>query len=170
MAAALLLALGWTVIDRSAALAHLDAQTGGPHRQRDERPDAPTISFIDSQTPACIQLDYQRDFCEIQYNYLYVTAATSQYMISMSVRIDDRIRGYYSGFFQNYMYVPADMNGLGFTVRCGPPGSGGNPYLGKAYSYVIRARETSGLSAANYGTVYCPAGPRMIHLPLVRKH
>ncbi len=170
LAAALLLALGWAVADRSAVLARSEAQAGGPQRQRDERPNAPTISFIDSQTPACIQLDYQRDYCQVQFNYLYVTAATNQYIISMSVRIDNRIRGYYSGFFQNYMYVPSDMNGAGFNVRCGQIGSGGNPNLGKAYSYIIRARETGGLGAANYGTVYCPAGPRLVHLPLVRKH
>jgi hypothetical protein len=170
LAAALLLALGWAVADRSNALARSEAQVGGPQRQRDERPDAPTISFIDSQTPACIQLDYQRDHCQVNFNYLYVTAATNQYIISMSVRIDNRIRGYYSGFFQNYMYVPADMNGAGFRVRCGQIGSGGNPNLGKAYSFIIRARETGGLSAANYGTVYCPAGPRQVHLPLIRKH
>jgi len=172
--AALLLALGWALIDRSAALATVEAQTPptdeGFRQERDARPDAPAISFIDSQTPACLLLDYQKDVCQIQFNYLYVTAASSQYIISMSVRIDDRIRAYYSGFFQTYMYVPADMNGKGFTVRCGLPGSGGNPYLGKGYSYTIRARETGGLGAANYGTVYCPAGPRMLHLPLVRKN
>ena len=172
--AALLLALGWALIDRSAALATGEGQTpptgDGFRQERDARPDAPAISFIDSQTPSCLLLDYQRDVCQVKFNYLYVTAASSQYIISMSVRIDDRIRAYYSGFFQTYMYVPADMNGKGFTVRCGLPGSGGNPYLGKGYSYTIRARETGGLGAANYGTVYCPAGPRMIHLPLVRKN
>jgi hypothetical protein len=175
VAAALLLALGWAVIDRSTALATVEGQTpptgDGPHPERDARPDAPAISFIDSQTPACFQLDYQRDYCQIEFNYMYVTASTNQYIISMSLRIDNRIRGYYNGFFQNYMYIPSDMHGRdGFTVRCGPLGSGGNPYLGKAYSYTIRARETGGLSSANYGTVFCPAGPRMVHLPLVRKH
>ena len=54
MATALLMALGWAVIDRSAALAIGEAQTqptgDGPYHERDERPDAPTISFIDSQT------------------------------------------------------------------------------------------------------------------------
>ena len=174
IAAALLLALGWAVVDRSTALATSDAHTpptgDGPHQERDQRPDAPTISFIDSQTPSCFHNENERDFCTIQFNYMYVTASTNQYIISMSVRIDNRIRGYYSGFFQNYMYIPSDMNEDGFTVRCGQLGSGGTPYLGQAYSYIIRARESTGLGAANYGTVYCPAGPRMVHLPLVRKH
>jgi hypothetical protein len=174
LAAGLLLALGWAEIDRSAALAAVEAQTApegqGPHQERDGLPGAPAISFIDSQTPTCYVLDFQRDVCQIGFNYLYVTAASSQYIISMSVRIDDRMRAYYSGFFQTYMHVPSDMNGKGFTVSCGQPGSGGNPYLGKGYSFTIRARETGGLSAANYGTVYCPPGPRKIHLPLLRKN
>ncbi len=95
------------------------ATPGAGSRQRDERPDAPTISFVDSQTPACIQLDYQRDDCQVNFNYLYVTADTNQYIISMSVRIDNRVRGYYSGFFQNYMYIPADMNGAGYRCAAG---------------------------------------------------
>lgn len=49
------------------------------------------------------------------------------------------------------------LDGTGFKVRCGPAGAGGDPELGNAYSYVVNAKETGGLSATNYGTVYCPA-------------
>lgn len=138
-------------------------------RERQEAPDAPTISFIDSSTPQCQIIDRERDLCAIRFYYLSVTASDPQYIISMSVQIDNRIRGYYSGFFQDYMYVPGDMFKDGFGVRCGPPGSGGNAYLGKSYAFKIHARETSGLTAANYGSVTCPAGLRVTHLPLVRR-
>jgi hypothetical protein len=119
--------------------------------------ESPDISFIDSPTATCYRPDQHKDTCYIDWGYLYVTASSSQYIISMTVSIDNRLRAYHSGFFQTYMYVPADMFSPGFRVTCGPPGSGGNPKLGSAHSYTLRARETGGLSAANYGTVYCPA-------------
>jgi len=42
-------------------------------------------------------------------------------------------------------------------VACGAPGAGGNPDLGNAYSWTIQAQDSGGLTAANYGTAYCPA-------------
>ena len=60
------------------------------------------------------------------------------------------------GFFQTSMYAPYNMLGRGFKVACGAPGAGGNPQLGNAYSWTIRARDSAGLGAANYGTAYCP--------------
>jgi hypothetical protein len=119
--------------------------------------ESPDISFIDSPTATCDKPEQHKDACYIDWGYLYVTASSSQYIISMTVSIDNRLRAYHSGFFQTYMYVPADMVSPGFRVTCGPPGSGGNPKLGSAHSYTLRARETGGLGAANYGTVYCPA-------------
>ena len=60
------------------------------------------------------------------------------------------------GFFQTSMYVPYNMLGQGFKVPCGKPGDGGDPQLGNAYGYTIRARDSANLGSANYGTVYCP--------------
>jgi hypothetical protein len=49
------------------------------------------------------------------------------------------------------------MLGEGFKVACGALGAGGNPKLGNAYAYTIRARDSANLKSANYGTAYCPA-------------
>lgn len=170
---ALLLGLWLSLTHLSSAQANAATQaiaTEEPNRrERQEAPDAPTISFIDSPTPQCQIIDRERDLCSIRFYHLSVTASDPQFIISMSIQIDNRIRGFYSGFFQNSMYIPGDMHQQGFYVRCGPPGSGGNTYLGKSYAYKIHARETGGLSAANYGSVTCPAGLRVTHLPLVRR-
>ena len=125
----------------------------------------PTISFIDSPSPTCYQPDSSRNTCYIEWTYLYVTASASQYIISMTVSIDGRLVAYHSGFFQTAMYIPDDMVGHGFKVACGPRTAGG---LGNSYAYTVRARETGGLSAANYGSVTCP-GVYLIHMPLIRR-
>ena len=125
----------------------------------------PAISFIDSPSASCYQPDASRNTCYVTWNYLYVTAGTSQYIISMTVNIDNRLAAYHSGFFQNYMYIPGDMFGRGFKVTCGPRGPNG---LGKSYAYTLRARETGGLGAANYGSVTCP-GVHLLYAPLVRR-
>jgi hypothetical protein len=130
-----------------------------------DEPQQPTISFIDSPSATCTQPDSSRNTCYIEWNYLYVTASTSQYIISMTVNIDNRLRAYHSGFFQTYMYIPADLFGHGFKVACGPRGANG---LGNAYAYTLRARETGGLGAANYGSIQCP-GVYLVYAPLVRR-
>jgi hypothetical protein len=120
-------------------------------------PLAPDIGFIDSPTAACYQPDHTVDECRINWYYLNVSADPN-YMISMTVRLNDfGIVASYRGFFQTGMYVPYNMNGDGFKVPCGALGSGGNPYLGRAYGYTIRARDSANLGSANYGTVFCPA-------------
>lgn len=122
-----------------------------------EAPLAPDISFIDSPTAACYQPDPSVDECRINWYYLSVSADPN-YMISMTVKLNDfGFVASYHGFFQTSMYVPYNMNGDGFKVPCGALGSGGNPYLGRAYGYTIRARDSANLGAANFGTVYCPA-------------
>jgi hypothetical protein len=122
-----------------------------------DRTQAPDIGFIDSPTAACIQPDPTIDECRINWYYLSVSADPS-YMITMTAKINDfGFVANYSGFFQTSMYVPYNMNGIGFKVPCGALGSGGNPYLGRAYAYTIRARDSANLGSANYGTVYCPA-------------
>lgn len=120
-------------------------------------PDQPQIGFIDSPTVACVQPDPAKNECFINWYYLSVSADPS-YIISMTVRLNDF--GYvanYSGFFQKSMYVPYNMNPLGYKVACGALGSGGKPQLGMGYGFTIRARASDGLSSANFGTVYCPA-------------
>jgi hypothetical protein len=85
----------------------------------------------------------------------------------MTVAIDNRLRANYQGFFQNSMYIPPNLMEPGLRVACGARGTSGNPYLGRAYAYTIRARETGGLRSANYGTVYCPADSRLkLFLPI----
>ena len=129
---------------------------------------APTISFIDSPSPTCYRPVAGRDACYIQWNYLYVSATPPQYIITMTMSIDGRLRTYHSGFFQTSMYIPGEMYGSGFRVACGIPGAGGEAGWGNTHSYTIRARETGGLGAANYGSVTCPAVPK-VFLPLLRK-
>jgi len=131
--------------------------SGEQQRERDGGDESPLISFIDSPTATCYQDVEAYDTCYLVWGYLYVEAGDSQYMIRMTVEIDGRLRAYYGGFFQTDMYVPASMHGPGFKVACGEAGAGGDPELGAAYSYTIRAAETGGLTSANYGTAYCPA-------------
>ncbi len=127
--------------------------------------DQPTISFIDSPSATCYQIDSSRNDCYITWNYLNVTASSSQYIISMTVDIANHPAAYHSGFFQTSMYIPGDMFGQGYKVACGPRNAIG---LGNTYAYTIRARETGGLSAANYGSIQCP-GVYANFLPVVRR-
>jgi hypothetical protein len=177
--AAALLAIGglaavWSVIGVSAgkqpaalALQDTPAAPDAPHRQIDGDANAPTISFIDNPAPTCYVENPGTGTCYINWSYLYVAAGSSQYMISMTVSLDDRVRAYTSGFFQTTMYVPGSMFGKGFRVACGVPGDGPSPNLGRTYSYTVRARETGGLGSTNYGSVTCPAGKEPLYLPFV---
>ncbi len=125
--------------------------------KRVEGADTPQIGFIDSPTAGCYQPDPAADVCWINWYYLSVSADPS-YMICMAVTINDIGRvAHYQGFFQTSMYVPYNMVDRGFRVACGALGAGGDPALGKAYSYTIRARDSANLGSANYGTVFCPA-------------
>ena len=122
-----------------------------------EAPQSPDISFIDSPTAGCYQPDPSLDACYINWYYMSVSAG-SNYMLAMTVTLNSiGPVARYTGFFQNSMYVPYNMQDRGFKVACGPLGGGGNPSLGNAYSYTIRARDSINLKSANYGTVYCPA-------------
>jgi hypothetical protein len=128
---------------------------------------APDISSIDSPNPACVLPRAHTGVCYISWTYLYAYA-NPNYLITTTVEIDGKKRARYNGFFQTDMYIPSEM--LVFQVACGAPGSGGDPILGLNHSYTLRARDSSGLGAANYGSVTCPADePRHIFLPLVRR-
>jgi hypothetical protein len=150
-------ALAAALCGGGSAAAGDDTPPAEPLRESDGGGESPLISFIDSPTATCYQDVEAYDACYLVWGYLYVEASDPQYMIRMTVEIDGRLRAYYGGFFQTYMYVPPDMHGPGFKVVCGEAGVGGDPELGAAYSYTIRAEETGGLTAANYGTAFCPA-------------
>jgi len=120
-------------------------------------PQQPAIGFIDSPSATCYIPDPGQDSCYVNWYYLSVDASPN-YMITMTATINNLGPvAHVQGFFQTSMYVPYNMLGQGIKVPCGSLGAGGNPQLGNAYAYTIRARDSAGLSAANYGTVYCPA-------------
>jgi hypothetical protein len=128
---------------------------------------SPNISFIDSPTASCELPRSGTGDCYITWPYLYINGDPN-YIITMTIGIDDKPRARFDGFFQTSMYVPAEM--MDFRVACGAPGSGGDPNVGLTHSFVIRARDSSGLGAANYGTVTCPADePRLTYLPMIPK-
>jgi len=138
-----------------------------PRREFQGDAEAPAISFIENPSPTCYRPAQGTGVCYIQWQRLRVTAASSQYIISMTVTIGDRLRAYHAGFFQTTMEVPGDMYSPGFRVACGPSGAGGLAGWGNTYTYTVRARETGGLSAANYGSVTRPADVPNIAMPLV---
>jgi hypothetical protein len=142
---------------------------GGPEPPRREG-GTPDISFIDSQSPTCYRPADSTGVCYITWHSLQVEATATQYIVSMTVAIDGRLRAYHGGFFQTTMFVPGEMYGPGFAVTCGYPGAGGLAAMGKTYSYVIRARETGGLKAANYGSVTCPADVMDVFVPLLPRN
>ncbi len=122
-----------------------------------ESPQAPDIGFIDSPTVTCVQPDPTKDECLINWYYMSVSASPS-YMLEMTATINAfGPVAHYNGFFQTSMYVPHNLNGAGFKVPCGALGSGGNAYLGAAYTWRIKARDSENLTSANFGTVLCPA-------------
>jgi hypothetical protein len=156
-----------------------DAQgpgTAAPPEPRQERSavpdtsDAPDISFISSPSATCYRPRLHSDVCYLNWDLLYVEAASAQYLISMTLTIDGQARANYQGFFQSAMYVPSTSHGNGFQVSCGAPGVDGVADMGHVYSWTLKARETGGLKAANYGAVTCPAST-LVHtfLPLIRR-
>jgi hypothetical protein len=163
------LLLAWGVVQAApAAQATPPALSTTPMPLPDQPAvESPDISFIDSPTAACARARTEANVCYMTWSYLYAYADPN-YMITMTVEIDGKARARYQGFFQTSMYVPSEM--LAFRVACGAPGSGGFPNLGMNHSYTLRARDSAGLGAANYGSVTCPADiPLHIYFPLMRK-
>jgi hypothetical protein len=121
-----------------------------------DAPQQPSIGFIDSPSATCYQPDPTQNTCYITWYYMSVSASPN-YMITMTAFLNNYGPVVHTqGFFQTSMYVPYSMLGQGFKVPCGSPGAGGDPQLGIAYAYTIRARDSANLGSANYGTVYCP--------------
>ena len=122
-------------------------------------PQQPAIGFIDSPSATCYQPDPAQNACYINWYYLSVNGSPN-YMITMTTFLNDfGPVAHTQGFFQTSMYVPYNMLGQGFKVPCGAAGAGGDPQMGAAYGYTIRARDSANLGSANYGTVYCPPFP-----------
>jgi hypothetical protein len=140
-------------------------RSGQPVRQRPAEIEAPTISFIDSSTPTCFNPVQGTGICYIQWYYHSVTATAGAYIISLTITIDNLIRAFHGGFFQNSMYIPGNMFDTGFQVTCGAPIAG----FGRTYNYLIKARETGGLTSTNTGSVTCPGDVATIFLPLMLK-
>jgi hypothetical protein len=108
--------------------------------------------------------------CYIEWPVLAASVTVStDYMISMTVTLDDRLRGYFSGFFTTSLQAPADMLARGFKVNCGAPGAAGNPDLGASYRYLIEARATSGPVTQISGDVSCPADLLHLQLPFLTR-
>jgi hypothetical protein len=152
--------LAWGVVEAAPVIgAKPDTQelftlpTPTPLPQQPEG-SSPDISFISSPSASCVLPQAHTGACLVNWYYLSVNGGTN-YIITMTVRLDDKIRANYQGFFQTSMYVPSEM--MTFNVPCGALGSGGNPNYGATHSYTLRARDSSGLTAANYGSVTCPA-------------
>ncbi len=176
MAGALALVGVLAVIVLSLATGSQAAQPAGPTPGSPDLPyreitggESPDISFIDSPDATCYLPVRGTGACYLGWDYLYVAADSGSYIISMTVAINNEIRAYHAGFFQPSMYIPGDMTAPGYRVTCGWPQVGVPEGLGNSYSYTIRARETIGLTAANYGTVTCPADTVKVFLPILPK-
>lgn len=127
-----------------------------------------SIGFIDSPSAMCYRPAANTGNCYIRWGTLSVSAG-SDYVISMTVAINNRIVAHHSGFFQTSMTIPGTMHGPGFRVTCGAPIGDGSSGLGNSYAYTLRARASDGTTAANYGSVTCPADLARTYLPMLRK-
>jgi len=149
---------GPVIVARETQGANIREITADDDAGLGQAPQQPAIGFIDSPSVVCYQPTPGGNTCKINWYYLYVDASPN-YMITMTVFLNAvGPIAHTQGFFQTSMYVPYNMLGDGFEVPCGALGAGGNPELGNAYAYTIRARDSAGLQSANYGTAYCPAG------------
>jgi hypothetical protein len=164
------LAAGWGILVTghlpTVAAAPVSGTPEMPRQEHQETPEPSTITTLENPSPTCYRPVAGTGSCYIQWAYLNAVASSSQYVISMTVTIDGELRAYHSGFFQTSMYVAGNLYGPGFRVTCGFPSSAGEA-LGNTYGYTVRARDTSGHLAANYGTVTCPADVARVFVPAV---
>ena len=125
------------------------------------------FSVIDSPTASCVLPRPNTGICLMTWSYMYADVSPN-YIITMTVGIDDKARGNYSGFFQTNMYVPSEL--MTFRVPCGAAGTGGDPNFGQNHIYELRARDFAGVVTVNNGTVTCPADiSARTFLPLLRR-
>ncbi len=141
---------------------------GQPGQYSTLAPNGPAPVSLSLTSPTCTLPVRNTATCYLKWSGLAATAPSGEYMITMTVSIDDQLRAYVGGFFQNSMGLPADMFGAGFRVSCGAPGAGGDPQLGASYRWLVAARATGGGPVAqNGGSVYCPADIAREWLPFV---
>ena len=167
------LLLAWGVVQAAPWLmaspdSHASLAVATPEHLPEEPADvSPNISFIDSPTASCVLPRRNTGICLMTWSYMYADASPN-YIITMTVGIDGKARGNYSGFFQTGMYVPSEL--MTFNVPCGAPGTSGDPNYGQNHIYELHARNSTGLVAVNNGTVACPADiPARTFLPLLRR-
>ena len=122
----------------------------------------PLITFIDSPNVQCIHPDPRQDACFVNWGYSSVSASPN-YMIAMWISLNGKVVARIGGFFQTSMSVSASNMSPGYRLPCGPPvddpADPATPkkQVGNSYSWDIKAKDSANLSAANYGTVTCPA-------------
>ena len=102
---ALVTMLGFTLMSGLQRPQTIEAATasqsapGLPDLENSRDTESPTISFIDNPSATCYLPTPGTGSCYIQWNYVYVTAASGSYIISATVSIDNRLRAYHAGFF-----------------------------------------------------------------------
>ena len=129
--------------------------------------EAPFLTTPTDPTAVCMVKKIHSGVCVMNWEYLYASADPN-YIITMTVAIDDKTRARFDGFFQTTMYVPSEM--LGFQVACGTLGSGGYPNLGMSHNFLISARDSNGSKTTSSGSVICPADDLYhVYLSVVRK-
>ncbi len=122
---------------------------------------AHAIGFIDSPGASCRKI--KGDVCAIRWSYLSVSGAPN-YILWMRVRLGDKLVFHAQGFFQTSMFIPGEQIGDSILVKCGKPGTTPDPkpsaapptLYGNSYAYTIDARDSAGLTTANFGNVLCP--------------
>ena len=88
---------------KSSAPSVISERTDQFRREIHADEQSPAISFIDSPSPTCYRSSVGT--CYLEWSYLSVSASPSQYIISMTVSINDRVLAYHAGFFQTSMYI-----------------------------------------------------------------
>jgi hypothetical protein len=116
------------------------------------------LGFIATESPHCIQLDPAVDACYI--NFQFNGVSSDQYVTEFTVAVNGLIAMRAYGFFQGAFSLPRNSLGdLGLRVACGRTGASGDadPLVGLRHPFTIRAKDSAGQNAANYGAIGCPA-------------
>ena len=134
-------------------------------------PAAPATVTISALSPTCVRPVLNTGVCYVTWSYFSVTlSSSSEYVISLTVLIDDQVRANMAGFFQTSAYLPGDMFGPGFKVACGAPGAGGDPFFGANYRTLLLARGTGDSGSGRLGAeVSCPADLAKLYIPTILK-
>lgn len=138
--------------------------------QENPHPQTPDLSALASQTPFCYKPRLRTDTCLVSWYQLSVSTTDPARMSSLTITIDGKLRANFQGFFQNSFYIPYSLFKPGFQVACGYLGASGVAGMGKRYTYVVYAIDSTNASVTNSGNVVCPANDLLRnYLPLLRK-